>query len=285
MTYRQICEALQNAGIESAAWDAELLIGHFCGATRAQILAAPDRSYEEKDLLEAVSRRAERYPLQYLLGEWGFYRHDFFVSPDCLIPRPDTEILVEEAIKRLRTGATFADLCTGSGCIAVSVLAARPDTRAVAVDKFSRTLSIAQKNAERCGVADRLEAVEADLLTPDFYCTPHRFDAILCNPPYIRTSVIEGLEQELFCEPLAALDGGEDGLVFYRQILSSCKPILADGGLILFEIGYDQADEVEALGREYGFSSLGVIRDLGGQARVVIFTSRSLDKDADGSIS
>ncbi len=285
MTYRRICQILRDAGVESAEWEAELLIEHFCGMGRAQILADPERSYKEEPLREAVERRAQRYPLQYLLGEWGFYRHTFEVSPDCLIPRPDTEILVEQAVRLLPAGATFADLCTGSGCIAVSVLAARPDTRAVAVDKFSETLSIARRNAEKCGVADRFEAARADLLLPGFYREKRCFDAILCNPPYIRTSVIEGLEKELFSEPVVALDGGEDGLVFYRQILSSCKSILSADGFILFEIGFDQAEDVTRLGWENGFSSARVIRDLGGQTRVVHLSREGTDKSADASIS
>ena len=284
MTYREICDRLQIAGIESAAWDAELLIEHFCGVGRAELLADPDRSYETEELEEAVERRAARYPLQYLLGEWGFYRDTFLVSPDCLIPRSDTEVLVEEAVRLLPTGAHFADLCTGSGCIAVSVLGERRDTHAVAVDKFPATLSIACQNAERCGVRDRFSAAQADLLLPDFYENAPRFDAILCNPPYIRTSVIEELEKELFSEPIAALDGGEDGLVFYRKILSECDRLLNDGGFVLFEIGFDQAEEVTRLGREYGFAHTRVIRDLGGQARVV-YLAKCADKGADGSIS
>ena len=253
MTYTQICRILRDAGIESAEWDAELLLERFSGADRAHLLAHPEKDYRDEALREAVLRRVERYPLQYLLGEWGFYRQTYEVSPDCLIPRSDTEILVEEAIRILPQNAVFADLCTGSGCIAISVLAERNDTRAVAVDKFEKTLALACRNAERNGVSDRFEAVRADLLTEDFYESGRLFDAILSNPPYIRTSVIEGLERELFAEPSAALDGGEDGLLFYRAILRHANRLLKDDGVILFEIGFDQADEVIALGREHGF--------------------------------
>ena len=148
MTYRELCVRLEQAKIENAEWDAALLLEHFCGADVRSLRLYPDRDYSSASLEEAVRKREMRYPLQYLLGEWQFYRQTYEVGPACLIPRPDTEILVEEAIRLLPKGAYFADLCTGSGCIAVSVLAEREDTRAVAVDKFPATLEIAKRNAE-----------------------------------------------------------------------------------------------------------------------------------------
>jgi release factor glutamine methyltransferase len=270
MTYRTLCARLSDAGIENAEWDAALLIEHFCGVHASTVPLEPDRAYDAVGLEDAVTRRASRYPLQYILGEWQFYRQTYEVSPDCLIPRSDTEVLVEEAIKRLPPSARFADLCTGSGCIAISVLAERPDTHATAVEKYPKTLALAERNAEKNGVRERFLSVCDDVLAPT--CTEKTacFDAILSNPPYIASAVVDGLLPELFAEPRVALDGGSDGLIFYRKILESCAPLLKSDGFFLFEIGFDQAEAVCALGQEHGFLQARVIRDLGGNDRVVL---------------
>ncbi len=269
MTYREICARLSRAGIESAEWDAACLIEHFCGADRLSLTSDADRNYDTPELEEALRRREARYPLQYLLGEWSFYRQTYEVSPDCLIPRADTERLVEEAIRLLPLDARFADLCTGSGCIAISVLAERRDTRAVAVEKFAPTLALAARNAARNGVADRFQPQLADVLAADFSPDWQELDAILSNPPYICTEVLETLDPELSAEPRAALDGGEDGLLFYRRILQTQARYLKPNGFFLFEIGFDQAQALETLGREYGFSECRVFYDYGGNPRVV----------------
>lgn len=273
MTYREICARLTEAGIENADHDAALLVEHFCNIPFSTVPLDPDRNYDSPRLSNAVEQRATRYPLQYILGEWWFYRQVYEVSPDCLIPRSDTEILVEEAIRLLPKNAVFADLCTGSGCIAVSVLAERPDTRAVALDLFPKTLAVAARNAAKNGVQGRFTPICDNVLTPT--CTEKTpiFDAILSNPPYIRSAVLNELLPELSAEPVAALDGGEDGLIFYRQILSHFAERLAPSGFFLFEIGFDQADDVLALGQAHGFSNGRVLRDLGGRDRVV-FLSR-----------
>jgi release factor glutamine methyltransferase len=268
MTYRELCARLEQANIENAQWDAALLLEHFCGADVRTLRLYPERDYSSASLEEAVKKREMRYPLQYLLGEWQFFRQTYEVGPDCLIPRPDTEILVEEAIKLLPKGAYFADLCTGSGCIAVSVLAEREDTRAVAVDKFSATLEIAKRNAERQGVEKRMEALCADVLLPT-YVSATPLDAILSNPPYIPSAEIEGLSSEVHAEPRVALDGGEDGLLFYRGILQMQAECLKPNGFILFEVGYDQAEAVVALGKRAGFFVSRIIKDYGGNQRVV----------------
>lgn len=269
MTYRALCTRLSTVGIDSAEWDAALLIEHFCGVDASLVRLDPDRDYLSDELEKAASARETRYPLQYLLGEWQFYRQTYTVSPDCLIPRADTEILVETAIERLPKDAYFADLCTGSGCIAISVLAERPDTRALAVEKYPRTLEIATQNAVRNRVRSRFEPQCDDVLTP--ICTEKTpiFDAILSNPPYIPNEVIKGLAPEVLAEPQVALDGGKDGLLFYRSILKNYTPLLKSDGFFLFEIGFDQAESLSRLAREYGFSVFHVLRDYGGQDRVV----------------
>ena len=254
MDYPTLLTTLREAGIENAAGEARLLLEHF----------------EGEALSDAIAKRLSHYPLQYLLGEWGFYREEYEVSPDCLIPRPDTECLVELAVKHLPKGARFLDLCTGSGCIAISTLAARKDTSALAVDLFEGTLALAGRNAKRNGVAERLQLEKADVLAdPPPTLSEERFDAILSNPPYIRSDVVKTLSPELAFEPAAALDGGEDGLAFYRAILTHWTLLLKEDGFVLFEIGFDQADALNALAPLYGFTST-VFRDLGGNDRVTL---------------
>ena len=243
--------ALTDAHIENAAHEARLLCEAFSGEA----------------LCAAVARRVASEPLQYILGEWGFWRETYEVSPDCLVPRPDTEHLVERAIALLPKDARFLDLCTGSGCVAISTLCSRPDTTALAVDLFEGTLALAARNATRNGVADRVQFLQADVLkTPP---SVGQFDAILSNPPYIATDVVDTLAAEVQHEPRAALDGGADGLVFYRAILTAWRPLLRPNGFFLFEIGYDQGDQLRALAREVGLVA-EVYRDYGGNDRVVL---------------
>lgn len=271
MTYGEICTALRSADVENAEWDALLLLEHFCGVTRSQVLSAPGQKYRGDALYSAVQKRAQRVPLQYLLGVWDFYRQSYEVSPDCLIPRPDTELLVEEAIRTLPQGAFFADLCTGSGCIAISVLAERPDTHAVAVDLSPAALAVAERNACRNGVSDRFFAVHADVLHASQTLTDAfpRPAAILSNPPYIRTDVLDSLSPEVKQEPRMALDGGGDGLLFYRALLGIAADWLGAAGFCLFEIGFDQGEAVSALAEKHGFSC-ELRKDYGGCDRLAI---------------
>ena len=271
MTYRELCVRLEAAGIENSEWDAACLLSHFTNRAFSAVYTDPEWDYPPSAELEAaVCRREKREPLQYVLGTWEFYRQTYEVSPDCLIPRSDTEILVEEAVRLLPQGALFADLCTGSGCIAISTLAERPDTRAYALEKFPATLSLAERNAERNGVRARLTPICADVLRKPTILDG-TLDAILSNPPYIATREIDSLSPEVHREPLAALDGGEDGLLFYRAILQNWARTLKPNGWILFEIGYDQADALRTLGSEHGFA-VSIKRDLGGNDRVAILT-------------
>ena len=244
-------ERLLQAGVENAEMEARMLCEAFTGEA----------------LESAVERRCGGYPLQYILGEWGFWREEYEVSEHCLVPRPDTEHLVEKAIAMLPNGARFLDLCTGSGCVAISTLASRPDATALAVDLFEQTLALAERNAHKNGVADRVEFACADVLCAPTIQGP--FDAILSNPPYIPDAVVPTLSREVQHEPSAALCGGKDGLDFYRAILKKWRPLLAPGGFVLFEIGYDQADALRALAAERGLSA-EVFRDYGGNDRVVL---------------
>ena len=267
MTYRILCRRLSDAGIDTPSAEAALLLSHFCGVSHASLMADPDREWKSDALEDAVRRRIERQPLQYILGEWSFFEETYTVSPHCLIPRADTEILVEHAIRALPHGAHFADLCTGSGCIAISTLAHRPDCKALAVDLFPETLALARHNAERNGVADRLKFQQADVLDPRIPDAEAPFDAILANPPYIPSTTVDTLDPELAFEPRAALDGGEDGLIFYRAIVKNFAQHLTPKGFILFEIGYDQEQALKTIAASCGFVC-SVERDLAGNPRV-----------------
>lgn len=254
MSEEQIRLRLSSAGIENARFEAQQLF----------------QALKGEALLAAVEKRCGGYPLQYILGEWDFYRETYEVGEDCLIPRADTELLVEKAISLLPDGARLLDLCTGSGCVAISTLCARPDAVAVGVDLFDRTLALAQRNAQRNGVADRFTLMRADVLQePPQALRRASFDAIVSNPPYIRADVIPTLQREVRYEPQAALCGGEDGLDFYRAILDQWSCLLTDNGFILFEIGYDQKAALTALGAEKGLT-VDTFCDLGGNDRVVL---------------
>ena len=274
MTYRQLCTRLQDAKIENAEWDALCLMEHFCSVSSTVLRTDPDRDYASKALEDALNRRLAHEPLQYILGEWEFYRQKYEVTPDCLIPRSDTEILVETAIRILPIKAKFADLCTGSGCIAISTLAERPDTTSVALEKFPATLTLAQRNAQKNGVDTRFCGILEDVLASPIQLAKHApFDAILSNPPYIPTKDIATLSPEVHAEPFAALDGGKDGLIFYRAILKNYAPLLKEDGFFLFEIGFDQAQSLTALAKEQNFKHIRVIRDFGGNDRVVYISN------------
>lgn len=273
VTYSNIVECLQNSNIKNADMEAVLLLEHFFGVSHAQILAFPERDYTSDSLIEALNRRCEHYPLQYLLGEWSFFGETYFVNESCLVPRADTELLVEEAISMLPPNARFADLCTGSGCIAISTLKHRDDCTALVLDLFEKTLKTAKKNAVRNGVDSRLTYRCADILKPDALDGEESFDAILSNPPYIRTNVLQTLEKELFSEPRAALDGGADGLSFYRAILSYHRKHLKKNGFILFEIGFDQKEDIESLASLYEYSC-EVKNDLSGNPRTAFLRKK-----------
>lgn len=215
---------------------------------------------------DAYRRLEAKEPLAYILGEWYFYDEKYIVTPDVLVPQPDTEILVETAIKRLPHGIKFCDLCTGSGCAAISVLCHRADLSALAVDISPSALEIAKKNAELNGVTDRIEFIIADITEKSFSEELRSFNvgAIIGNPPYIETAVIDTLDTEVLAEPRIALDGGSDGLRFYRAI-KTLRGEALKSGYIMLEIGYNQSRAVREI-----FGGGEIIRDYGGNNRVFI---------------
>lgn len=269
MNYNDLTKRLELISPDEFEYEARVLAESFCDKKIAYILAHRDEEIDCDALIEALERREAREPLQYIVGKWDFFRQTYFVDENCLIPRADTEILVEKAIELLPTDAHFADLCTGSGCIAISTLCERRDTSAVMVDKFEKTLALAIKNAEVNGVLERVKPMLFDVLTDGNALDGREFDAILSNPPYIRPEVIETLSPEVKKEPYAALYGGDDGLIFYRKIVADYSKFLKKDGFFLFEIGYDQANDLCAIAAEHGFTC-EIIKDYAQNNRVAI---------------
>jgi release factor glutamine methyltransferase len=261
---------LEDAGIDDAATDAALLMEYTLKTDRNHILAygndeVSDKQADDYDAL--IKRRAEHIPLQYITGHQEFMGLDFEVSEDVLIPRLDTECLVEEAMIEIEDGMRVLDLCTGTGCIIISLARYKNDLKAVGVDISGKAVEIAARNSESNGV-------EVCFLQGDLYEAlddiGDRYDAIISNPPYIAGAVIDTLMEEVRDhEPLVALFGGEDGLEFDRRIIEGADSHLVPGGVILFEIGYDQGEAVSDMLREHGYRDVKVIKDLAGLDRVV----------------
>jgi len=264
MKLKQITELLRESGIDSPEYDARELWKSFSGFS---VLEGYKES-ESESLLSAVKRRCEREPLQYIIGSVGFYREEYRVTPDCLIPRSDTELLVDYAVKNIPHGESFLDLCTGSGCIAISTLCNTRNTTAVAVDVSSAALKIAKENAIANGVGDRIEFIECDLMDR---CDEliGKYYAVLSNPPYVKADVYKNLAPEIYREPEAAFVGGDDGMDFYKRIIPLALGLLKEGGFIGLEIGFDQAEPIRILAKAYNLS-VEIIKDYSDNDRVAI---------------
>lgn len=238
-----------------------------------------DKAAADKALAIA-KRRAEGYPLQYLLGEWEFYGMSFKVGEGVLIPRPDTEILVETVINHFaekgQTDPEIADLCSGSGCIAVAIQKTLPRSKVTAVELSSEAMPYLVSNIQSNGAKVRIikgDVADGRLLDnfadPDSYGDYRQIDCIVSNPPYLTAEEMADLQKEVTFEPASALDGGTDGLKFYRIISCLWKEVLKEGGLLAFEIGFEQGEAVSELLRQSGYGEVKVIKDLGGNDRVV----------------
>lgn len=268
MTLTDIQRRLMAAGIEDAAWEARLLAAHYTGLSDARLLLMGAEELDAPGLAEAVARREGREPLQYILGEWSFMGLSFLVNPHCLIPRPDTETLVEYAVRHLPKNARVADLCTGSGCIGIALAHYRPDITVTAVDLFPETAKMAEKNARRLGVSDRFFVQVGDV-TEEIFSAGERFAAIVSNPPYITLSEMAELAPELSYEPRAALTDEGDGLSVIRGVLATASASLEGDGLLLMEFGAEQGEAVSRLAREYSFYDVHILKDAAGHDRVL----------------
>ena len=272
-TYKQLYEygkaELAEAGIAEAQLDARLLLEYVCGTDHNTLLVHGEREVEEPKstaYCDLILQRVAHTPLAYIKGTQEFMGLEFSVNKQVLIPNQDTETLVEEAMRLMHDGMRVLDLCTGSGCIALSLLHYTNDTSAVATDISEAALTVAVQNAGQLKLTERVSFAETDL----FPVQKEKFDLIVSNPPYIPTEVIETLAPEVKGhEPRLALDGTEDGLSFYRRIIRTAPEWLFESGWLILEIGYDQGEAVSAMMRENGFRDIEVIRDLGGKDRVV----------------
>lgn len=272
-------DILSSVGIEEAKLDARLLLEYVCGTDLGDLLVHGDREVhpdQESAYVALIARRAERIPLQYLTGTQDFMGLTFAVSESVLIPRQDTEILVEEVLKYLHDGMKVLDMCTGSGCILISLLHYTNHCEGVGIDISQSALDLAKQNGERLldGKSDAGEGegfgsirfLQGDLFEP----VEGKFDVIVSNPPYIRSGETQALMPEVRDhEPLQALDGGADGLLFYRRIVAESGKYLYGGGMLFFETGCDQAEAVGELMRQAGFLDIRVVKDYGGLDRVV----------------
>lgn len=270
--YRYGSGQLKQAEIVEADLDARLLLEFVCHTDRNTLLAHGDMEVtpeQEETYVNYIAKRAEHIPLQHLTGEQEFMGLPFLVNKHVLIPRQDTEILVEEAMRHLHDGMEILDMCTGSGCILLSLLHYSNRCTGVGVDISEEALAVARQNAERVleGEASVL-FVHSDLF--EKLDQNRKFDLLVSNPPYIPTQVIGTLMPEVReHEPVAALDGSDDGLYFYRRISKEAKRYLYRGAHVLYEIGCDQGQSVSEILRAEGYREIEVIQDFAGLDRVV----------------
>lgn len=280
-TYRELYEEgrriLEQAGLPDAALDARFLLEEVCGTNLQTLLVFPEKKVTEEEVNQYrafIQRRKDREPTAMILGEWDFMGLTFRLNKSTLIPEQDTEVLVETALEELkRRGSGEAplrilDLCTGSGCILLSLLHELRNAGGLGTDLSEEALEAARENAVRLGLQERAAFRQGDLWEP---VGDERFDLIVSNPPYVPTDIIPTLEPEVRCgEPYAALDGGEDGLVFYRRILKEAAGHLKPSGIIIVESGFDEAAQIAALMQDQKLLGIRTVKDYGGLDRVVL---------------
>lgn len=275
MTIRQAVswgsDKLKSHGVENAEHDSFELLSAINGMTRTFYLVNGDSFLSEEDFLlfeEYIDKRAAHIPLQHIIGKAYFYGYEFEVNGDVLVPRQDTEILVGEVMKVARSGDYILDMCTGSGCIGITIAKKFPEVKVLGIDVSEKALAVAEKNKHN------LEADNIDFMLSDLFEKLNQditFNIIASNPPYISTKVIDGLQDEVrLHDPILALDGSEDGLKYYRNISSEAGKYLEPDGWLCFEIGAEQALDVSDIMEREGFRNITVIKDLAGLDRVVM---------------
>ncbi|MBQ8699943.1 MAG: peptide chain release factor N(5)-glutamine methyltransferase [Schwartzia sp.] len=258
-------------GAESPRLDAEVLLSYLLGQKRIFLYVHFDQPLTADELAryrELVKRRAAGEPVAYICGEKEFMGLAFHVTPAVLVPQPDTETLVEAAMDRLKgkEAVRVADICTGSGAIALALAHYLPGASVAATDISPEAIGIAKENAEQLELSARAEFFTGDLLAP---LTGKSFDAIVSNPPYIPSAEIADLPREVRAEPKLALDGGADGLDFYRRLVTESAAILNDGGFLAVECGATQAGAIAEMAKD-DFGKTEIVRDLAGKERVVV---------------
>lgn len=277
LTYRQMCHngaaILVDAGITDAEYDSFALLEYITGMDRTAYILNGSKSVPE-DIAErydaVIDRRSSHIPLQHITGQAWFYGRGFNVNSDVLVPRQDTEVLVSEALKVINAKDSVLDMCTGSGCIIITLALEKKLGRALGADISEAALKVASGNREKLG-ADDVTFVKSNIFSDINVNDDELFDVIVSNPPYIATREIETLTEEVrIHDPYIALDGLEDGLHFYREITQQSMNYIKSGGWLLYEIGCTQAHDVSDIMSEYGYSNIKVIKDLAGLDRVVM---------------
>jgi release factor glutamine methyltransferase len=274
---RQACDLLKAAGVANAVQESDWLLASTLDVPSHVLIlegARPVSALQAEQAWFLLRRRAAREPIQYLLGAQDFYGLDIAVTPDVLIPRPETELLVEETLRAVASSnaPVIADVGTGSGCIAVALARARRDATVYALDISAPALAVARWNAIRHGVRDRIRFIQADLLEAFCAAAAGAFDVIVSNPPYIPLQDVEGLQPEVArYEPRAALAAGQDGLAFYRRLLREAPPLLKPGGHLIMELGCGQSATVKRLALQGGTcGSIECRKDMAGIVRVLV---------------
>lgn len=271
MNSAELIRELEAAGVSDPVSEAEIILGELFGAMRSDMLLYREREYDSERIMPIIEKRRTGVPIQYIIGKWYFMGEEFKVSPDCLIPRPDTEILVYEALKLLKSGGSVADLCTGSGCIGLSLLKKRSDIKSMElVDISDAALDMARLNAESLGVYARCKFTLSDI-TDTF--PSGKYDMIVTNPPYIPTKDIDALSDEVKKEPIIALDGGADGLSIIKEIIEKSHTSLNENGYLLVEFGFDEADKIRKIMDAQiacgTYKEYSILKDYGGNDRVL----------------
>jgi release factor glutamine methyltransferase len=271
---KEAAKELDNAGVPNARREAGSLLSFILGEDRTYLISHAEVETDDNSfvrLREFVERRAAGQPLQYITGVQDFYGREFRVTPDVLIPRPETELLVEAALQIVgRTGPFICDVGTGSGCIAVTLLCELANARAVAIDKSPAALEIAKLNAQKHSVADRTLFVVSDCFN-SFDLRDYEFDLIVSNPPYVAEAAFKGLQREVRDhEPLIALSPGGDGLSVIRRLIDEGPAFVKPNGHLLMEIGFDQGEAVENLVKDSAWSLREIRPDLQGIPRIVV---------------
>lgn len=265
MTLSEAVKILSSAGVENPLYDARQIFSMLGGIPMSELVLGGEVA-DGSRAAYAVEQRSKRIPLEYIMGSVDFYRERYIVREGCLIPRDDTEILVDYAVNNLPRGAFFVDLCTGSGCIALSVLNNTERTTALAVDISDTAIEIARENASRLGLSDRISLSRSNVMADPVVSACY---AVLSNPPYVAECDYMALSDEIKCEPRIAFVGGDDGLDFYRAITEKYRNVIDDSGFIAFEIGYNQAVEIADIASKNRMSC-EILRDLSGNFRVAV---------------
>ena len=269
--YNKTKKELEAAGIEDYVFEAKQIIKHITGFSNSEILMNYTNrltEFQSNNLTAIIKQRALRYPLQYIFGEWAFYGREFYVGPGVLVPRADTETLIEVCLKYLKNSESPAvlDLCAGSGCIGITLALEKADAAVTLVEKFPEAARYVERNIKRHGT-DNATLICGDVLNGA--ANDKEYELIVSNPPYVPKNEMETVSPEVHYEPETALFGGEDGLDFYRAVITEYNKALKAGGMLAFEVGAGEAAAVEALLEDAGLKEINTEKDLGGICRAV----------------